>query len=205
MSERVLSAEEVDLMIGRTWFSNHGDGEVVVHDAPVTWPELDAEARAASHGGPERRLFVHGLQVEGTLRLGRGVPAIYVVLGELHAKRIELGDGVLAVAGRVTAEEYLWAPRTEAGTFAVGPDATSDDATIPALPPVNAPIVVWFDVRRRCDQLFTRGAKSLQRVAPDAFPPPLKALYDAGTERFTDEAAALAVLRSGQWRVSPAG
>ena len=110
MSERTLSAEEVDLMVGRTWFSREGGASdpVIVHDAAVTLPELDAAKRAAEQGGPDRRLYVDGLRVEGTVSLGRGVNAVIVVLGELRAGRIELGDGVLELAyGRVVAEDVV--------------------------------------------------------------------------------------------------
>ena len=195
MSQRTLSAEEADLMIGRTWFSDQ-PGDVIVHDEIVRVPELDGESRA-NGSGPERVLYVHGLEVEGTLRVGKG---IYVVLGALHAKRIELGDGVLAVSGKVSADEYLHAPRTQ-GTFAVGSDATSDDATVPSLPPVQAPIVVWFDPRRRADLVFTLGPKGgLQRVTADALPDALKGLYDASSESFKDPDAVRNVLRDGSWR-----
>lgn len=201
MNERSLSAEEVDLMIGRTWFSQEGApaGDVTVHDQRVTLPELDAEQRASELGHAERRLFVDGLRVEGPVRLGRGVRAIYVVLGELRAGSIELGDGVLAVSGRVSADDYVYLPRTE-GTFAVGPDATSDDATVPALPPVQAPLVLWYDPRRRADLVFRMGAKALERVATADLPPALKELYDADGESFKDHAAVREVLRSGRWR-----
>jgi hypothetical protein len=194
MSQRTLSAEEADLMIGRTWFSDQ-PGDVVVHDEIVRVPELDAGSRA-NGSAPERVLFVHGLEVEGTLRVGTG---IYVVLGAVHAKRIELGDGVLAVSGKVSADEYVHAPRTQ-GMFAVGSDATSDDATIPSLPPVQAPIVVWFDPRRRADLVFTMGPKALQRVPTESLPAALKALYDAPTESFKDPDAVRKVLRDGSWR-----
>jgi hypothetical protein len=201
MSARSLSPEEADLMIGRIWYSDQeAKGPVQVHDERVTVPEFDAEKRAAENGGPERVLFVHDLKVEGTLRLGKATGSIYVVLGNIHAGRIELGDAVLAVSGRVTADDYVHAPRTEGGNFAVGSDATSDDATIPALPPVSAPIVVWFDPRRRADLVFTRGEKSLQRVMPDDLPAALKSLYDASTESFTDQGKVLEVLRSGSWK-----
>jgi hypothetical protein len=197
MSERTLSAAEADLMIGRTWFSDVTT-RVTVHDEPVRVDTFDAEARTAAAGDSEMVMFVHSLTVEGTLRLG-AAHSVYVVLGELRCGRIELGDATLAASGPVIATDYVFAPRSK-GVFAVGPDATTDDATTPALPPVIAPIVVWHDPRRGIDRVFAHRDGRLRSVPIDALPGGLQALYDTKTETFTDMAAVLAILRSGSWR-----
>lgn len=198
MSERTLSAAEADLMIGRTWFSDHTT-EVKVHDEAVRLPEFDAEARVAAAGDTEMVLFVHGLTVEGTMRL-TAPNAIYVVLGELKANRLELGDSWLVVSGPVNVGEYVHAPRSQ-GVFAVGADATTEDATTPALPPVVAPIVVWHEPRRGIDRVLLHdGGRRLKVLGADELPAKLAALYDAGSERFTDDAAVLEILRKGSWR-----
>lgn len=195
MTERSISAAEADLMIGRSWFTDHTT-TVTVFDAPVSMESFDAELRAAAAGGAEMALFVHGLRVSGTMRMGADTPSVYVVLGELRVGRLELGDAMLAASGPVIAEQYVHLPRTR-GVFAVGADATTDDATTPALPPVSAPIVVWHDVRRGIDRVFSRGEKGLRVVAADAWPEALKALWDPKSETFTDANAVLAALQSG--------
>lgn len=195
MTERSISAAEADLMIGRSWFTDHTT-TVTVHDAPVSMESFDAELRAKAAGEAEMVLFVHGLRVTGTMRMGADTPSVYVVLGELRVGRLELGDAMLAASGPVIADHYVHLPRSR-GVFAVGADATTDDATTPALPPVSAPIVVWHDVRRGIDRVFSRGDKGLRAVAADAWPEPLKALWDPKSETFTDANAVLAALQSG--------
>jgi hypothetical protein len=197
-AQRTVAPEEADLMIGRSWFSQ-SRAPVVVHDVRVKWDALDARARAA--GGPERMLFVHGLEVGGAVLLDGAPDSVYVVLGDLHARRLEVGDTTLAVAGRVLADEYVWAP-SGTGMFALGGDATSDDATAPVLPPVLAPLLVWFESRRGADQIYMQHDRTLRRLAPDELPGPLAALFDPVRERFTDAHAALQLLRGGQWRGS---
>lgn len=195
--QRTVAPEEADLMIGRSWFSE-SRAPVVVHDVRVAWPSFDAGARAQA-SGPERMLFVHGLKVEGPVVLEGGKDSVYVVLGDLQARRVEFGDTTIAVAGKIVADEYVWAPRGTA-LFAVGGDATSDDATSPVLPPVIAPIVVWFDPRRSVDQIYGQIDKTLRRLGPDELPAPLAAVYDAAREQFTDPQRALELLRAGAWR-----
>lgn len=195
MSQRSISAAEADLMVGRTWFSDHTT-TVVVHDATVKMDAFDAKQRAQANGEAEMVLFVHGLTVAGTMSLASDVPSVYVVLGELRVGRLELGDAVLAASGPVVADDYVFAPRSN-GVFAVGADATTDDATTPALPPVSAPIVVWHDPRRGVDRVFGRNEKGLRAVPHDAMPAALKGLYDPATERFRDPNAVLEALRGG--------
>ena len=197
MSERRLSAAEADLMIGRQWFTDHTT-EVTVHDTAIHVPEFDAEERAkAAPEGTEMALFVHGLTVDGTLKLKGAAHSIYVVLGSLEVGRLELGEGTLAVSGAVRAKDYVFAPRSE-GVFAVGADATTEDATTPALPPVVAPIVVWHDPRRGIDKVFApHASRRLAVQAPGDMPAALAERYNADEERFTDMDGVLEALRQG--------
>lgn len=197
MNQRTVAPEEADLMIGRSWFSE-SRAPVLVQDEPVTWETFDAGARAEANGA-ERMLFVHGLKVTGLADLGGGKESVYVVLGDLHVGRLELGAATLAVSGRIVADTYVWAPNA-AGMVALGGDATSDDATAPALPPVLAPIVVWFDPRRSVDVVYTAVDKTIRRLAPEELPAPLAAVYDNARERWTDPQRALQLLRDGAWR-----
>jgi hypothetical protein len=198
MNQRTIAPEEADLMIGRTWFSE-SPGPVLVYDQPISLPAFDAGSRAAEAKGPERVLFVHGLTVSGTAMFDGAPDSIYVVMGDLRVGRLELGNTTCAVSGRVVADEYVYSP-SGAAVFAVGGDATSDDATTPALPPVFAPIVVWFEPRRGIDQVYVPLDKTLRRLSSEELPPPLARLYDASKERFTDAGQVRALLRSGGFR-----
>lgn len=189
MNQRTVTAEEANVMIGRTWFEGE-PATVLVHDAPVALPALDAAGRA-----PERAIYVHGLQVAETANFADAPQSVYVILGDLTAKRLEHGSATLAVSGRIVAEDYVFAPHGT-GPLAVGGDVSSDEATSPALPPVLAPIVVWFDPRRNVDVVYAQMDRTLRKLAPDEFPPALRAAYDEASQRFVDVQAALDALRA---------
>lgn len=197
MNQRTVAPEEADLMIGRSWFSEQRTPVLVIDEA-AAFESFDAAARAQANGA-ERVLFVHGLKVSGAVTLAGAKDCTYVVLGDLHVGRLELGDATLAVSGRIVADQFVWAPGG-VGMLALGGDATSEDATAPVLPPVLAPIVVWFDPRRSTDVIYAAHDKTLRRLAPDELPAPLAAVYDARAERWTDPQRALDLLRSGSWR-----
>ena len=91
-----ISARAADREIGKRWFQPYAK-------------TVEIEDRLRVRGtfedpGNRYVLFRNGLQIMGTLRLGSGSRSIYVVLGDLRAKSIVLGDAVLVVTGRVRAK-----------------------------------------------------------------------------------------------------
>src|SRR5262245_6202005 len=122
---RKVAAKEADQLVGKDWFDGYAKS-VDVHDEAVTVDQLDAEARAEALGNTEYVVFSRDLTVTGTLDLARDVHSIFVVLGNLTARRVILGDAVLVVRGRLRASEFLLGPPGE-GVFELGTEQIESD------------------------------------------------------------------------------
>jgi hypothetical protein len=112
-----IPADQADAELSRPWFSDYTD-EVVVHNASVSLPTFDAEARYEENDDTEYVLFARGLGVTGLLTLGEHTHSIYAVLDSLRAKQLILGDAVLVVEGTVSVEDWVLLPEGE-GLFEV--------------------------------------------------------------------------------------
>ena len=64
---------------------------------------FDVAKRERAKGAAEYLLIDGDLIVDGTLRLGRDTRSIYVVTGDLFAKRVVRGDAVLVLLGKLNA------------------------------------------------------------------------------------------------------
>jgi hypothetical protein len=130
--------------------------------------------------------------VEGLLRLGQGVRSIYVVLGDLRAKRIELGDAVLVVRGKVIAESDLFTPANE-GIF----DVHGEQRPERQARHIDAPQALAYDRQRRQHVAYVKRGTRLVKLDTAAIDPRLLRTSEDG-ERVVDPKRALARLRAGK-------
>lgn len=105
---REVSAAAADRRARATWFRGHAD-TVRLETGVVIEGDLDVSRAHV--------LYDKGLTVTGTLRLGAS-GSIVVVVGDLRVGRLQLGDDVLAVTGKVYARDYIRS-RLNEGIFSV--------------------------------------------------------------------------------------
>jgi len=153
-----IVAKDADRRAKGPWFRDHTSRVAVERDGfrVVTF---DAAKRAKKAGSSEYVLFEGNVVVDGTLNLGSGVRSIYVVLGDLTARRIELGDAVLVVRGTVSATEYVFTPRNE-GVFAVHGEQRPEKQ----LRHLKTPLYLAYDARARGHRLFAGSTTKLVEV-----------------------------------------
>lgn len=99
------------------WFRGY-TSMVGLVDGTFSARDFDVPRREKKANGSEYILFDSNVKISGTLRLGSGTRSIYVILGDLSASRIELGDSVLVVRGQVSANAYIFGSANE-GIFDV--------------------------------------------------------------------------------------
>jgi hypothetical protein len=162
-----ITADRADELVGESWFAGY-TAEVDLHEEAVVVDEFDAEARAEERRDTEFAIFDAGLTVRGTLTLSRDVHSIYAVRGALRVGRLILGDAVLVVDGRVTADEWVFGGQTE-GIFEVAGDQVESDRD-GLLTHISAPLVVLFDRGRYEYVLREHGRpREVGHLVPDVF------------------------------------
>lgn len=154
---QAIAADEADRRVGRNWFDRFTRNVVCFADDIQLDGDFDTLQRAEIKGEVECLLFEGDLRVEGRMRFQSDVQSILVVLGDLHAHAIELGDAMVAVAGTVYARDYVFAPPNE-GVLEVGPGvrspATDEWVALPDVSCINAPIFGFFDFDQKRHRLF---------------------------------------------------
>ena len=153
-----ISANDADRRAKGPWFRGH-TSHVVVENEGFRVPNFDVAKREKKAGSAEYVLFEGDVTVEGTLSLGGDSRSIYVVLGDLTARRIELGDAALVVRGTMRATDYVFAPRNE-GIFAVGGEQKPERQ----LAHVKTPTYFAYDPHAGGHRLFVRRGSKLVNV-----------------------------------------
>jgi hypothetical protein len=97
-----LTPGQADRRAKGRWFSGHARVVDVVTGA-LRLRSLDVAKRERAKGGAEYLLVEGDLVVDGAVQLGRDTRSIYVVTGDLRAKKVVRGDAVLVVRGKVEA------------------------------------------------------------------------------------------------------
>ncbi len=97
-----LTPGQADRRAKGRWFTGYAR-RVEVAAGGLRLRSFDVAKRERAKGAAEYLLIEGDLIVDGVLRLGRDTRSIYVVTGELSAKRVVRGDAVLVVLGKLNA------------------------------------------------------------------------------------------------------
>jgi len=147
-----LSPQEADRLSRGKWFCKYAK-EVEVFAKPVTRPELVLNSVAYT-------LYKEGLTVKGSMRLGTA-HSILVILGDLRASRLDIGDAVLVVSGQLYIDESV-AHFANEGLLVAG-GIEWNKATRKAPPDaIHCPLIFWDD-RSNAKTLLVRDGKVIGR------------------------------------------
>lgn len=98
----MLTPGQADRRARGRWFTGYAR-LVEVAAGGLRVRSFDVAKRERAKGAAEYLLIDGDLIVDGALRLGRDTRSIYVVTGDLFAKRVVRGDAVLVVLGKLNA------------------------------------------------------------------------------------------------------
>lgn len=149
-----LPAHEADQIAKGKWFAGYTK-TVERFEGEIRWESLDVQTRAAEGRGAEYLLVQGDLALEGDLDLGRDIHSIYVITGNVSARRVILGDAVLVVGGSITAREWVFGPRSE-GLFAVAGNQIESKSKA-LLARISAPTVALYDRKKRDLRIVVDG------------------------------------------------
>lgn len=97
-----LTPGQADRRAKGRWFTGYARS-VELAAGGLRVASFDVAKRERAKGAAEYLLIDGDLIVDGILRLGRDTRSIYVVTGDLSAKRVVRGDAVLVVLGKMNA------------------------------------------------------------------------------------------------------
>jgi hypothetical protein len=97
-----LTPGQADRRAKGRWFTGYAR-VVDVAAGGLRVRSFDVAQRERAKAGAEYLLIEGDLVVDGTVQLGRDTRSIYVVTGDLRAKRVVHGDAVLVVLGKLSA------------------------------------------------------------------------------------------------------